>query len=109
MADVADLIPLDERVHRQIIGNWFATFGRTPTSLTDPAYMIIPDIDPYSLWGPCYWMPRCYNQDVNVAEGAESAHMITRALTRLPVAGDFALVAFDNRRLPWVVTWWPKS
>lgn len=87
MTDIRELIPQEEKEHRQIYGHWFGHFARDVLSLDDFAHVIIPDIDPHSLWGPCYWQ--------------------ARGAVPLPKKNDIALVTFDNRRVTWVVAWWP--
>jgi hypothetical protein len=108
MADTRDLIPQAERYETQIYGLWSAKIATTATSLTQLVYIVIPDIDPASLWGPCEWMPRVIPEQVNVAESGESQHLVTIPKIIYPTKDDKCLIAFDNRREVWVVVWWPS-
>jgi hypothetical protein len=119
VADVRDLIPQAERVEQQIYGLWYAIIATTipqpatVAKLQQPIYLTVPDIDPNSLWGPCYWMPRVIPEQVDVSEppdshgDAEPSHIITIPKIIMPTKGDAALMAFDNRKNNWVVSWWP--
>ena len=51
------------------------------------AQVILPEFDPALVWGPCRWQAR---NDID-----------------LPHKGDTCLVAFSNRREPWIIAWWP--
>jgi hypothetical protein len=66
---------------------WLGRVARTVTQLDEPVLVTIPDWDDELQWGPCRWQSR---DDTN-----------------LPRRGDHCLVIFDNRREPWVVSWWP--
>lgn len=66
---------------------WYARISRDAADLSDLVPVIIPEFDEQLQWGPCRWQSR---DDIS-----------------LPAKGDEALVAFDNRRNPWIVTWWP--
>jgi hypothetical protein len=107
MADVRDLIPREQQEHRQILGNWYALFAYDVAQVNDPAYVVIPDIDANSVWGPCYWQPQLINtlQDTG-PPGTPEYHMIPFIIK--PLAGDEALVTFDNRKSTWIVCWWPR-
>lgn len=83
MPDLRDYIP-DAAEGRTL---WFATFATAVADLGDLAPVIIPEFDENLQWGPCRWQ--------------------SRDATSLPAKGDQCLVAFDNRRNPWVVAWWP--
>lgn len=92
MADIRDLIPLAQLRGQEPIslGLWYAIIAvPVPLLLTDGVYVIIPDIDKETSWGPANWAPR------------------TTSAVAMPSAGDEALVGWDNRRNLWVVTWWP--
>lgn len=115
MADERDLIPRAEREHATFAGMWFATVTLPlPTSEVDPLYVILPDIDLDTAWKCVRWMPRFIVSAVNVAEGAQAAHVggvaeaahnVLLAQRSLPVVGSEALLIFDNRQNPWVVAW----
>lgn len=66
---------------------WYARISADATDLSDLVPVIIPEFDEQLEWGPCRWQ--------------------SRDDTSLPNQGDEALVAFDNRRNPWIVVWWP--
>ena len=83
MADLRDILP--ERLDGRLL--WYGTVAKTCTDITQAIPVIIPEFDPMLEWGPCLWQ--------------------SRDATSLPAKGDRCLVAFDNRRNPWVVAWWP--
>jgi hypothetical protein len=66
---------------------WYAIVSRGATDLSDLIPVIIPDYDKNLEWGPCRWQ--------------------ARDATSLPAKGDECFVVFDNRRQPWIVSWWP--
>lgn len=107
MTDIRELIPVDQRDHAVVQGMWYAKIvAPVPVLETDYMYVVIPDIDNDVVWGPCRWQPRSKKSLVNVAEGVEAAHNINLMIPDPPAAGREALVMFDNRQHPWVVTWW---
>jgi hypothetical protein len=83
MSDWRDLIP--PASEGRLV--WYGTIGRDAVDLTDQVPVILPEFDEHLEWGPCPWQ--------------------SRDLTSLPAKGDACLVIFDNRRVPWIVAWWP--
>jgi hypothetical protein len=65
-----------------------AIIADTPASFNEPVSVILPEFDNALTWGPCAWLAP---ND-----------------TDKPHAGDDCLVAFSNRREPWIVAWWPS-
>lgn len=63
--------------------------GVTPTAYDEPIPVILPEFSNDQYWGPCLWTAH-FNGD-------------------FPQAGDDCLIAFSNRREPWIVAWWPGS
>lgn len=63
--------------------------GATPSAITDLVPVILPEFSNELLWGPCRWTART-GQD-------------------FPSEGDDCLVAFTNRREPWILAWFPGS
>ena len=63
--------------------------GVTPTAYDEPIPVILPEFSNDQYWGPCLWTAH-FNGD-------------------FPQAGDDCLIAFSNRRDPWIVAWWPGS
>lgn len=61
------------------------------------------------------WAPRVTELEINLAEPAygaplepvEPERLLKVAIAEWPRAGNSCLIAFDNQRQPWVVTWWP--
>lgn len=110
MADSRELIPVAQRRGAQTIlkDALFAVIAQpVPLSDTDSVFVVVPELDLNSKFGPCHWQPRITNQTINVAQGAEAADNFVVGRLVLPALGDEALVVFDNRRNPWVVMWWP--
>lgn len=83
MSDFRDLF----EEHEDQAPLWYGTFAADVDDLTDLAPVIIPEFDPGLQWGPARWQ--------------------ARDSVSLPRKGDSCLVAFDNRREPWVIAWWP--
>lgn len=115
MANVRDLIPKSERNHASFAGFWWS-YVTTPVPVleTDPLWVIIPDVDLLTKWGPCLWSPKPTRYDANVAEGtdaahvagaAEAAHMVQLARRVMPVMNTMCLTVFDNRQNLWVIQW----
>lgn len=71
----------------QLRNEWRGKFADNILNFNDPAYVIIPNLDPNLKIGPCRWQAR------------DSA--------TLPTRGKDCLVIFDNNNEPWVVAWWP--
>ena len=87
MATLNQLIPESIRRHESDDGPMYGQFATAPGSITEKVYVIIPDLDVYTKFGPCWWQ--------------------TRDAVSLPNVGDKCLVIFDNRQYPWVIAWWP--
>jgi len=96
---------LPERLHNP--GLWGGTIAESALDLTTPVEVLIPQFDLFLRWGPCYWMPRYYQDTVDVAESSEGSHMIDTLIALFPSRGDKCLIAFDNIKQPWIVVWWP--
>lgn len=96
----------------------YGKIASAPSTLADKVWIIIPDFEEAMKWGPCRWMPRYQvvvsidlaepAQIAHVGGVAEAPHIITNmAKLLLPKIGDECLVQFDNRRTPWIISWWP--
>ena len=83
MSDFRDLF--DE--HEDQAPLWYGVVSKDINDLADEVTVTIPDFDPKLEWGPCKWQAR----DADT----------------LPQKNDKCLIAFDNRREPWVIAWWP--
>lgn len=74
------------------VGLHSGVITRDVAAVGDPVFVTIPHFGNTGFdeieWGPCAWAPEWGEQN-------------------LPSRGDSALVAFDNRRIPWVVKWLP--
>lgn len=83
MTDLRDLVeaPSEGRIL------WYGKITADAADFTDLVPVVIPEFDAQLEWGPCRWQ--------------------SRDATSMPVAGNECLVAFDNRRNPWIVAWWP--
>lgn len=68
-------------------GLMYGTVAKAAADITDLVPVILPDYDEHLQWGPCRWQ--------------------SRDAVSLPAKGNACLVAFDNRREPWIVAWWP--
>lgn len=105
-----DLPPVYQGIHL-----WQATVYDDADSLEKRVRVVIPVFDPTLLWGPCPWMPRYFELSVKVSEGAdthgdtEPTHYEEIPQYFYPKKGDYALVALDNIRAPWIIVWWPKD
>jgi hypothetical protein len=117
MSDLNELIDSQVRNHQTIAGLWYGVVTKpAPIAEDSDLFVIIPDIDKNTKWGPCFWSPRVTKIMANVAEPASSAHVggvaepahnIEIARIILPVLKNKCLLLFDNRQNPWVVEWWP--
>jgi hypothetical protein len=115
MSDVRELIDPHIRNRQTIAGLWYGLVTKpAPLLETSPLFVVIPDIDKNTRWGPCFWSPNVTKVMANVAEGASSAHVggvaepahnIEIARIVLPVVGSECMVLFDNRQNLWVVQW----
>ena len=68
-------------------GAWRAKVATTANDPTEEVFVTIPAFDTQLRWGPCRWMPR---GDITY-----------------PARGDEALVLFDDKKVPWIIAWWP--
>lgn len=66
---------------------WFGTIAETITEFNQRCRVIIPEISRTTQMKGCFWQAR---------DG-----------TSMPQRGNRCLIAFDNRRQPWVIAWWP--
>lgn len=84
MASIIDIIPNSDR--DPVMGGIWVALVTTPVPLLsgDPLYVIIPDIDHNTKWGPCLW--KAVPDDI-------------------PLLGTYCLVMFDNRGSLWVVSY----
>lgn len=69
-------------------GVFSCTVSTDALDATDQVMVIIDAVDSQVQFGPCMWQPR--------------------SDSTLPLRGDFALVIFDNNRIPYVIAWWPQ-
>lgn len=83
MTDIKHLTP--PRIEGRIC--WYGTIAETPSDFAQEIHVILPEFDTKLRWGPCRWQ--------------------ARDATSFPERGDECLVVFDNRRVPWIVAWWP--
>lgn len=95
MADPRELIPRAQRPsgqpqHSILFGS---VADPAPFDSADDLFVIIPDISVEHKWGPCRWSSR---------PGAGGEVLV-------PGFGDECMMVFDNRRVPWVVVWWPYA
>lgn len=87
VADIRDLIPQAQKPGYTIPqALWRGTIAKAPDNQAGQVFVIIPDIDADQEWGPCMWQPRDSSS--------------------VPTVGDPCLVAFDNRRVAWIVSYW---
>lgn len=84
---MADFRDFADRGNVDAPGLVYGTIAVAPSDINDLIPVTIPDFDPDLQWGPCRWQ--------------------SRDATSLPAQGDPCLIAFDNRRDPWIVAWWP--
>lgn len=107
MTDIKDILALQQPPSAQIVpGFWIAKVTRpVPVSETQKMYVTIPDISVRTKWGPCHWTPRSTQATINVAESGEPVNNITVMIRVLPALNDPALVVFDNKGNPWVVSY----
>jgi hypothetical protein len=68
---------------------WYGRFAKDVQDISDPAFIVLPDLDERHLWGPARWQAR-------------------DAVT-LPNKGDECMALFDNRRQLWIPSWWTGS
>jgi len=80
---------LEDEVPVSQDGAWFATVATSAGALSDLIEVVIPAFSTTHRWGPCRWQ--------------------SRDDTSLPARGDQCLVIFDDKRQPWIVSWWPFS
>jgi hypothetical protein len=66
---------------------WRGVIQNNPGDLSIKVNVIIPDMNPNIVWGPCNWQ--------------------SRDALSVPHRGDVCLIIFDNTKEPWVVAWWP--
>lgn len=67
---------------------WYGTIAETITSLSEMAYITLPDSGADTQIGPCRWQSRDNGS--------------------MPQRGDNCIVAFDSRSQPWIMAWWPQ-
>jgi len=104
--DVRDLIPDTERYHVGFAGMWYGYVSRAPADdITGELWVIVPDIDVNTEWGPCYWAPRIIKHTFTVSQPPEPTLTIDATQEVLPTAGASCLVIFDNRQNVWVAQW----
>ena len=77
---------------------WFGTIAEDVANDSEMAFVILPEFSEKLKWGPCRWMPR--TEMTGIGPG-------TAAAVVKPLKGDECIVAFDNRRQPWILAWWP--
>lgn len=70
-------------------GVFSGVISKTALTAADQVSVIIGAIDANIEYGPCLWQ--------------------LRSDATLPHRGDFALVVFDNERIPYIIAWWPQT
>lgn len=106
MSDVRDLLEDTVRNRQSIAGMWYGLVtAPAPLLETDPVYVIVPDIDHNTKFGPCFWSPRATKTLIDVSQAPEAVNIIEFATIKLPIVGSECLVIFDNRQNTWVVEW----
>lgn len=80
MADLDQIF--DAGSHGHLIAR--GVISRAPTTVDEPAYVVIESFDEEHEYGPCPWQPRAHG---------------------FPQVGDVCVVIFDERGDPWISTW----
>lgn len=112
MSDSKELMDVAVKNRSTIAGMWYGLVcAPLPANEDGELFVIIPDIDPDTRWGPCFWSNRSFKIMVDVAETADTGldteppHLIEIARVKLPTIGSECLVIFDNRQNIWVAQW----
>ncbi len=106
MSDHRELLDAFDSPTVGIAGMWYAQVcAPLPATELGDLYVIIPDIDGNTQWGPCFWQPRSTFLTIDVAQDLETPNPFDVAAIKLPIVGSECLVIFDNRQHLWVVAW----
>ncbi len=106
MSDSRELLDAFDKATVSIAGMWYAQVCQPlPVTEIGDLYVIIPEIDPDTFWGPVFWQPRVTLVPTDVSESPESTNLVDVGQVQLPVIGSECLVIFDNRQNVWVVMW----